>query len=28
VIEEGTAAPAFELISDSCESVRLSGLRG
>jgi len=28
VIEEGTAAPDFELLSDSGESVRPSGLRG
>jgi peroxiredoxin Q/BCP len=28
VIEEGTPAPDFDLVSDSGESVRLSGLRG
>jgi peroxiredoxin Q/BCP len=28
VIEEGTAAPDFDLVSESGESVRLSGLRG
>jgi peroxiredoxin Q/BCP len=28
VIEEGTPAPDFELVSDSGERVRLSGLRG
>ena len=28
VIDEGTPAPDFELVSDSGESVRLSGLRG
>jgi thioredoxin-dependent peroxiredoxin len=28
VIEEGTAAPDFDLVSDSGESIRLSGLRG
>jgi peroxiredoxin len=28
VIEEGTPAPDFDLVTDSGESVRLSGLRG
>ena len=28
VIDEGPPAPDFELVSDSGESVRLSGLRG
>jgi peroxiredoxin Q/BCP len=28
VIDEGTPAPDFELVSDSGESVRLSSLRG
>jgi thioredoxin-dependent peroxiredoxin len=28
VIEEGTQVPDFDLVSDSGESVRLSGLRG
>ena len=28
MIEEGTPAPDFDLVSDSGESVRLSGLRG
>jgi peroxiredoxin Q/BCP len=28
VIEEGTPAPDFDLVNDSGERVRLSGLRG